>query len=183
MVPLTKFFGKALKLLSWKESIERNRDEIFLEAILIVHTVDKWLSPKEFRDDEFPKIFSCGNIFLWSLVKQSRSRSLAGKEVINMKSISLLISALFLTGALGLSIASAGAENVISQDVLTAGSYCHTKFESIREDTLSSSQPVLKDTDDIIDFYGPCNHDPLGKEEIQSQKIEMQHRFQSEYND
>jgi hypothetical protein len=177
---------KALKLLSWKESIERNRDEIFLEAILIVHTIDKWLSPKEFRDDEFPKIFSCGNIFLWSLVKRSRGRELAGKEVINMKSIKSLMSVMFLTGALGLSSVSAGAagaENVISQDVLTAGSYCHTKFESIREDTLASSQPVLKDTDDIVDFYGPCNHDPVGKEEIQAQKIEAQHRFASDYEE
>jgi hypothetical protein len=108
---------------------------------------------------------------------------LAGKEVINMKSINLLIAALFLTGALGSSIASAGAENVISQDVLTAGSYCHTKFESIREDTLASSQPVLKDVDDIVDFYGPCDHDPLGKEEIQAQKIEAQHRFAADYED
>jgi hypothetical protein len=108
---------------------------------------------------------------------------LAGKEVISMKSIKSLISLVFLTGALGLSTVSVGAENVISKDVLADGSYCHTKFESIREDTLASSQPVLKDTDDIIDFYGACNHDPLGKEEIQSQKLEMQHRFQSEYND
>jgi hypothetical protein len=108
---------------------------------------------------------------------------LAGKEVINMDNIKSLMSVVFLMGALGFSVASSGAENVISQDVLTDGSYCHTKFESIREDTLASSQPVLKDTDDIIDFYGACNHDPLGKEEIQSQKIEMQHRFESEYND
>ena len=100
-----------------------------------------------------------------------------------MNNIKSLISVVFLTGALGLSTVSAGAENVISQDVLTDGSYCHAKFESIREETLASSQPVLKDTDDIVDFYGACNHDPLGKEEIQSQKLEMQHRFQSEYND
>src|SRR2546430_12577470 len=100
-----------------------------------------------------------------------------------MNNIKSLMSVVFLTGALGLSVASAGAEAVISKDVLADGSYCHTKFESIREDTLASSQPVLKDTDDIVDFYGACNHDPLGKEEIQSQKIEMQHRFQSEYND
>ena len=93
------------------------------------------------------------------------------------------MSVVFLTGALGLSVASAGAEAVISKDVLANDSYCHTKFESIREDTLASSQPVLKDADDIVDFYGACNHDPLGKEEIQSQKIEMQHRFQNEYND
>lgn len=108
---------------------------------------------------------------------------MAGKEVINMHNIKLLMSVVFLTGALGLSVVPAGAETVISQDVLTDGSYCHAKFESIREDTLVSSEPVLKDADDIVDFYGACNHDPLGKEEIQSQKIEMQHRFQSEYND
>ena len=100
-----------------------------------------------------------------------------------MNNIKSLMSVVFLTGALGLSVASAGAEAVISKDVLANDSYCHTKFESIREDTLASSQPVLKDTDDIVDFYGGCNHDPLGKEEIQSQKIEMQHRFQNEYND
>jgi hypothetical protein len=108
---------------------------------------------------------------------------LAGKEVIKMNNIKSFMSVVFLTGALGLSVVPAGAGAVISQDVLTDGSYCHAKFESIREETLPSSQPVLKDTDDIVDFYGPCNHDPLGKEEVQSQQIEMQHRFRSEYND
>ena len=100
-----------------------------------------------------------------------------------MKSIKSLIFVGFLTGALGLSALAVGAENILSKDALADGSYCHMKFESIRENTLASSQPVLKDTDDIIDFYGPCNHDPLGKEEIQSQKLEMQHRFENEYDD
>ena len=100
-----------------------------------------------------------------------------------MKSIKSLMSVVFLTGALVSIALPARAENLISQDVLTNGSYCHAKFETIREDTLASSQPVLKDTDDIVDFYGACNHDPMGKEEIQSQKIEMQHRLEREYND
>ena len=100
-----------------------------------------------------------------------------------MKSIKLGLGAMAVTGALGLSAVSTRAETVISKDVFTDGSYCHTKFESIREDTLASSQPMLKDVDDIVDFYGPCNHDPLSKEEIQSQKIEMQHRYNNEYND
>ena len=100
-----------------------------------------------------------------------------------MKDMKLVVWVLFLGGAIGLGGTWARAEDVISKDVLTEGSYCHTKFESIREDTLASSQPVLKDTDDIVDFYGPCNHDPVGKEEIQSQKIEKQHRFEREYND
>ena len=100
-----------------------------------------------------------------------------------MKNMKLVVSVLSLGGAIGLGGTWARAEDVISKDVLTEGSYCHTKFESIREETLASSQPLLKDTDDIVDFYGPCNHDPVGKEEIQSQKIEKQHRFEREYND
>jgi hypothetical protein len=40
-----------------------------------------------------------------------------------MKNIKSLISLVFLTGALGLSVVSVGAESVISKDVLTDGSY------------------------------------------------------------
>jgi hypothetical protein len=29
---------------------------------------------------------------------------------------------------------------------------------------------------DIIDFYGSCDHDPLGIDEVQSQKLHLQHR-------
>jgi|SRR5689334_16458765 hypothetical protein len=100
-----------------------------------------------------------------------------------MKSMRLVLSMMTLTGALGLSAVSTRAETVIFKDVLTQGSYCHTKFESIREDTLASSQPVLKDVDDLVDFYGACNHNPLSNEEIEAQKIEEQHRFAMEYED
>jgi hypothetical protein len=107
----------------------------------------------------------------------------AAREAITMKNMKAVVWVLFLGGVIGLGGTWARAGDVISKDVLTEGSYCHTKFESIREETLASSQPVLKDSDDIIDFYGPCNHDPVGKEEVQSQKLEKQHRFEREYND
>jgi len=108
-----------------------------------------------------------------------------------MNSMKLVVSVLFVGGAIGLGgisaraddLTSASARGVISQDAMADGSYCHTKFEAIREETLALSQPVLKDVDDIIDFYGPCNHDPLGKDEIQRQKIEEQHRFAHDYED
>jgi hypothetical protein len=105
------------------------------------------------------------------------------KGVMKMKSVKFLMTAVSLAGSLGMGAVTPRAETVISKDVFADGSYCHMKFESIREDTLASGQPILKDVDDIIDFYGPCNHDPLGKEEIRSQKIEVQHRFEKEYND
>jgi len=108
---------------------------------------------------------------------------LVRKEVIDMKNMKLLVAVLFLGGALGLGETSARAEDVISKEVAREGNYCHAKFETIREETLASAQPVLKDVDDIVDFYGPCDHNPLGKEEIQAQKIEAQHRFARDYED
>jgi hypothetical protein len=45
------------------------------------------------------------------------------------------------------------------------------KFPPIREDTLFSANPVLNESaGNIIDFYGPCEHDPLGKDEIRVQR-------------
>src|SRR5262245_52775653 len=94
-----------------------------------------------------------------------------------MKSMKTVLSVLFLAGAMDSSIASAArAENVIFKDVLTDSSYCHIKFPAIEERTLSWERPVLKDPSegDIIDFYGPCDHDPLGKEEVQRQLGDIQ---------
>ena len=55
-----------------------------------------------------------------------------------MKSMKLLLTVMALSGALSLSAVSTRAETIISKDVFTDGSYCHTKFESMREDTLAS---------------------------------------------
>ena len=100
-----------------------------------------------------------------------------------MKKIKSVMSVVFLASAMSFNVASA-AEGVISKNILTEGNYCHLKFSAILEQTLSSSHPVLKEASsgDIIDFYGPCDHDPLGKEEIQSQKLEYQHRFEREFS-
>jgi hypothetical protein len=92
-----------------------------------------------------------------------------------MKNANLLAAALLLAGTLGGSNAFAAAEGVISNATLSAGTYCHLRFPAIREDTLSWDRPVLKDPSegDIIDFYGPCNHDPLGRDEIRSQRDKL----------
>jgi len=53
----------------------------------------------------------------------------------------------------------------------TDADYCHMKFPPMREDSLSWTQPVLDDSSAaIIDFYGSCDHDPLGKDEIRVQR-------------
>ncbi|PYK49286.1 MAG: hypothetical protein DME20_07245 [Verrucomicrobia bacterium] len=69
-----------------------------------------------------------------------------------------------------------GAEGVISKVASPSGDYCHLKFPAIREETLYWDRPVLKDASsgDIVDFYGPCDHDPLGKKEILRQRADVQ---------
>jgi hypothetical protein len=64
------------------------------------------------------------------------------------------------------------ADAFISKVSDSSGNYCHLRFPAIREGTLYSDRPVLKDPNegDIVDFYGPCNHDPLGTEEVRRQR-------------
>jgi hypothetical protein len=96
-----------------------------------------------------------------------------------MKVRKTILATVFLLGAIGPNVASAGdGEIVVSRDTFTAGSYCHIKYPAIRESTLGTAHPTLKEASsgDLIDFYGACDHDPLGKDEIQAQKLQLQHR-------
>lgn len=61
-----------------------------------------------------------------------------------------------------------------------AGTYCHLRFPAIQGRTLGTDKPQLKPatTGDIIDFYGACDYDPLGKEEVESQIRQRDERRQ-----
>ena len=99
-----------------------------------------------------------------------------------MKIATSFLAALLLVGGFGVNSTFAAAEGVISNATFTPGSYCHLTFPAIREETLSFDRPVLKDPSevDIIDFYGPCDHDPLEKDEIASQRRQAAERHDDE---
>ncbi len=101
-----------------------------------------------------------------------------------MKITTSFLAALLLLGSVGVDGALAAAEGVISNDVIIPGVYCHLRFPAIREATLSWDRPVLKDPSegDIIDFYGPCDTDPLGEGQIHQQRLERRRRWQRSYN-
>ena len=98
-----------------------------------------------------------------------------------------LCSTLFLTGTLVVLFGSVswGAEGIISKVPDSSGMYCNLKFPAIKEDTLSSNRPVLKDPseNDIVDFYGPCDYDPLGKDQVQRQKGDIQREYHRQFGD
>src|SRR5262245_25309065 len=119
----------------------------------------------------FPGIFRLG----FSLVGQRPSGRKGGK----MKTGKSILAGLVLVGSMSGSLTAAlGASGLISKDTATEGSYCHMKFPAIDEDTLGSEHPVLTDpgSGDIVDFYGSCDHDPLGKDEVFAQRLQLRQR-------
>jgi hypothetical protein len=129
--------------------------------------------------DAFLKFDAVGTSLVITVGMQIREK---GGET--MKIATLFLAALLLAGSVGVSNTFAAAEGVISNATLTPGSYCHLRFPAIDEQTLSWDRPVLKDASsgDIVDFYGPCDTDPLGKDQVEAQKLQAEHQWDREIN-
>ena len=86
------------------------------------------------------------------------------------RSISLLVN-LLLSSTLFWGVPVAGGDEGTFKAPADTSTYCPIKFPPLRRDTLAWDQPVLEENaGDIIDFYGPCDHDPMGQDEISVQK-------------
>ena len=86
------------------------------------------------------------------------------------KSVSLLCN-LLLSSTLFWGVPSVEAEEMISMIPTDITDYCHLTFPAMREDSLSWERPVLDSTTgSMVDFYGPCDYDPLGVDEIRVQR-------------
>ncbi|MBI4527244.1 MAG: hypothetical protein HY695_25910 [Deltaproteobacteria bacterium] len=93
-----------------------------------------------------------------------------------MKNLAVLLVFLILSGCLAVSAEKMpSTEPILFKVAAPEGNYCHLKFPAIQEETLFTNHPVLKDpgSGDLVDFYGPCDHDPLGKEEIKAQRADV----------
>ena len=99
----------------------------------------------------------------------------------NMKS---LLSVVALTASFGFAASEGWAKDgVLSSGEFGKTNYCHMHFSAIDEKTLSSDRPILKEpsTGDIIHFDGRCDYDPHGKDAVQAQRRDLQHRWSREY--
>lgn len=103
----------------------------------------------------------------------------------SMKIVRPIFVALLFICTMGGNNAAFAANGVILKQELTPDSYCHLSFPAIREETLAGNHPVLKVPNDgnLIDFYGPCDEDPVGQDQVHEQRIENQHRWEMEYGD
>jgi hypothetical protein len=89
-----------------------------------------------------------------------------------MKIGTSLLAGLLFISAIGAINGARAEDGIQEKDQLTAGSYYHLKFPAIKAATLGNDQPVLLSADtDVIDFYGPCDEDPRGKDQVWDQKL------------
>ena len=87
-----------------------------------------------------------------------------------MKKTTSLLTNLLVSSTLFLGVPIAAGQEVVVETLADTSSYCHMKFPPIREDTLSWDRPLLNENAaNSIDFYGPCDHDPTGKDEVRIQ--------------
>src|SRR4029077_566193 len=103
-------------------------------------------------------------------------------KMLTKKNSKPLIYGLILATSLGIGVARAAADDEdVSTSTLTPEGYCDLRFPAIQGRPLSSDHRQLKseDSGDIVDFYGPCDHDPLGKDEVDRQKQELEIRRQA----
>jgi hypothetical protein len=100
------------------------------------------------------------------------------KEVNSMKIAIPFLAAAVLVGGF---VANSNAD-VVSKTESAPGSYCHLRFPAITEGSLGTDHPVLKGSDagDIIDFYGPCDENPVGQDQVAAQKLDQQFEFEAD---
>ena len=89
-----------------------------------------------------------------------------------MKNRVSLLCNLLLSSTLFWGVPSAEAEELISiVPADTTAAYCHLKFPTMRQDSLLWEQPVLDSAaGNMVDFYGPCDYNPVGADEIRVQR-------------
>src|SRR5262245_50355151 len=92
------------------------------------------------------------------------------------------LTALLFIGAWGASNHALGEDStapspqgVLLKDAYALGSYCHEKVPAINEGSLAGDHPALS-AEEKIDSYGPCNQDPLGKDQLTKQRLESSDR-------
>lgn len=102
-----------------------------------------------------------------------------------MKNAKAFLAGLLLLGNFVVSGTALAADGVISKDPLTAGSYCHTEFPAMEGKSRASNNPVLKSSTsgDIVDFYGPCDENPVGQDQVQAQRLDFEHQWETNYAD
>jgi hypothetical protein len=113
------------------------------------------------------------------------SKTIKEKNMLSKSTVKTVFAGALFAAVVGLGAAKANAQdnnNPWVQAATEDGTYCHLKFPAVRQSTLNTDRPQLKTgSGDLVDFYGPCSHDPLSADEITSQRNELNLQWEMNY--
>jgi hypothetical protein len=100
-----------------------------------------------------------------------------------MKYIGTKLTMLVLAGSLAGSAMAANDDTAVK--AAAGENYCEMRFPAITQKSLATKQPRVKSaqTGDVIDYSGPCDETPTGKDQVQEQKREESFMFGRAYED
>ena len=105
--------------------------------------------------------------------------------MLNKKNVKAVVVGALFAAAFSVGVSQANAlENQTPwvKSAMDDGSYCHLKFPAVRQSTINTDDPQLKiGSGDVVDYYGPCNHDPLSRDELSSQRNELNLQWEMNY--
>ena len=94
-----------------------------------------------------------------------------------MKIRTSILAGMLFIGSFGAVNSAIAEDGVLSKEEFTPSNYCHMKFRAMRESTIAANHPEVNPTGDIIDFSGPCDETPTGKDQVQSQRVVNSHDY------
>ena len=94
-----------------------------------------------------------------------------------MKIRTSILAGMLFIGSFGAVNSAIAEDGVLSKEEFTPSNYCHMKFRAMRESTIAAEPPGAQSRGDIIDFSGPCDETPTGKDQVQSQRIANFHNY------
>ena len=95
-----------------------------------------------------------------------------------MKTVKLFFVALLLSENIVTTYTPANANEIpgfVSKDEFAPDSFCRMEIMALTTQGFAGQQPVpkLPNTDEVIDYYGPCSETPVGQDQPDAQRMDQ----------
>ena len=95
-----------------------------------------------------------------------------------MKTVKFFFAALLLSGNIVTTYTPANANEIpglVSKEEFVPDSFCRMEIMALTTEGFAGQQSVPKrpNSDEVIDYYGPCSETPVGQDHADSQRLDQ----------
>ena len=94
-----------------------------------------------------------------------------------MKTVKFFFAALLLSGNIVTTYTPANANEIpgfLFEEEFVPDSFCRMEVMALTTQGFAGQQPISKrpNSDEVIDYYGPCSETPVGQDQADSQRLD-----------